>query len=1152
MFFREYPDGMLDLPSTRHSSYTMFSQPSMLNFYNYLGFKNGTVNVPYIKVTAGRKICDYDKGLVCYNNIKKALACGISETNQVEISKGPLSSSVWINPSGAPYNTKKSNHGNVIVGWIDRLLDDHQTENPDFTNAWSGLSSNLKRTEKNSFGALHFSDEDMKNATEGILIGLEQGRGIFFTPSIAGSVPATGFLSNDSSVLETVTQEYCSLFELSHNCVWQDEQCSCEFFYHKYIHLGRIDFYQYFQQEIDSDDDGIADYRDNCPADSNPDQNDLDEDGAGDACDPDADGDGVLAEYDGDDLNGYIGTDVNANGLYEVSWPKIHDYSELIYNHDDVTTNIALGVGYSIRWSTDEFYTNSSFSEIQNQYINECKDECTNNYFGPDIFQCMDKCDSLELFNFTSNQLIRDYPGEISFACVYQNYFHPKCLKWTLLLLSLEKMWNYYRSISGYSDLTENNTFQQIEPIINEVINRGSKLMEDGPNNPNISFFENMDMTNLRTYLANSSYPTWPRTGFTPLHIEVINHLKQMLQGITDQQFDLWQSDSVREIPLILQNANPCDAVHQSQLYTFKEVKESLIAHCEQQNPRDIGGRIRCQNRYLIFWKSFEPVDENIQLPTEIATLPDLETWLSEMESMCMSEYTTPVPVISTSQTTRHVGGGSIGAGGIMDIYHSSGISVAFRYALQNVNLWYYNGNTDVENVMVSGCPCVGLAFQLGQCNTRCEKSITPSQVSDLEQTYPDGDRDNKSWDPIHQSHNTVSNFPGIDAKWLETFNNQHLDEGRKYFKNKSVAPLQHKSVFFYPNELRDYDKALHDGQLPTSSDIYTLMHDGETGVFTARLSQIASLLDGDPADAERSINRAYSETAVIDEHAYDGTIVGFTILNWNQSEIKIIPGIVNTPWSDPSPVLINDHFLLNNGSKTYLMTRNSDNTVNQITELAVSGNYSTGAFFNTVRFKGTVLLSEINKKLSTAVIADSAGSITTLSSDLNGLKSPFVFYNGKNPVIAGLRGNTLEISRIEKTGAVTKTAELKGFSKAVRVNGSDNLILARKGIVGHIIKVTSNGTETVGYVLLPLALDSASVTDKGLLYTAGPFILTVNRDYNLFSLQLLPRTGLGNGALSALGSDGFNLVDEGGKQVFRFDEESRIWESAPVIREME
>ncbi len=61
----------------------------------------------------------------------------------------------------------------------------------------------------------------------------------------------------------------------------------------------------------DADDDGIADINDNCPGVANSDQVDLDSDGSGDVCDPDADGDtfeGPLGDSaDCDDLN----TDIN-------------------------------------------------------------------------------------------------------------------------------------------------------------------------------------------------------------------------------------------------------------------------------------------------------------------------------------------------------------------------------------------------------------------------------------------------------------------------------------------------------------------------------------------------------------------------------------------------------------------------------------------------------------------------------------------------------------------------------------------------------------------------------------------------------------------------------------------------------------------------
>ena len=74
----------------------------------------------------------------------------------------------------------------------------------------------------------------------------------------------------------------------------------------------------------DPDFDTVQDPNDNCPSVANPAQADLDDDGLGDACDEDIDGDGVIEELLGDNCPGVYNpdqADANHNGIGEMCDP---------------------------------------------------------------------------------------------------------------------------------------------------------------------------------------------------------------------------------------------------------------------------------------------------------------------------------------------------------------------------------------------------------------------------------------------------------------------------------------------------------------------------------------------------------------------------------------------------------------------------------------------------------------------------------------------------------------------------------------------------------------------------------------------------------------------------------------------------------------
>jgi hypothetical protein len=106
--------------------------------------------------------------------------------------------------------------------------------------------------------------------------------------------------------------------------------------------------YKAYMENVDADDDGVPDFRDNCVWEPNPEQEDSDGDGQGDACELDTDADGVRDDLDNCDLtpnpdqidNDFDGIGDACEEFVLMGYPDVGAYGDYVYyvtvKHNDI------------------------------------------------------------------------------------------------------------------------------------------------------------------------------------------------------------------------------------------------------------------------------------------------------------------------------------------------------------------------------------------------------------------------------------------------------------------------------------------------------------------------------------------------------------------------------------------------------------------------------------------------------------------------------------------------------------------------------------------------------------------------------------------------------------------------------------------------
>jgi len=748
--------------------------------------------------------------------------------------------------------------------------------------------------------------------------------------------------------------------------------------------------------------DGIPELADNCPGTSNVLQEDLDRDGIGDACDDDIDGDGIHNLTDKDPTNPELAMDINGNFKFEKSsvYQSLTTDTTAMDSTTDpptIVNNVThryrhSGYGYFIDWTRMHLYNTVDFMSIGPD-VGECEDAC----HVPNDPDCLDRCQLLDLdLEFLGEMDTLRLPGRESFACKYQNYFHPLCLKWVELLLNLRA-----------ADFWPLATPATIDALMQQFSDGVASLIDQA------DYFPGLGQASFRDFTLNG-LKAWAASFATPPSI--ITTLLNFNYPIGFHPVHL---------PDELKRYNPCDILHQTKLLNFVGLDwwrepSSGIAYNTEGNDDGNGGDP--------WWVDTSGAEAHYDVFRE---------WLSkEIEPVCPDVFSQPTLPLRSIQLITSSVIGSVSSGSMEGIYACITPTVVTNNQPQRVfdeklNSWVLVKEEDLARVGL--CACVGDCDVYQWQETYCTSIDEGDPAPTLEDSHLDYSTNppfrNQNFDPLHAS---------TCSTWATESRPSSLYRPYKAYCTNKAYPTGLVALHQKPGEFHDLDLALKLGEFPWDHPLI-----GASGQLWARYS----VRQPQTTDWDESYRSALNHTtASIAVSPAMNCVSLYWVNNWiSNHNLRIIPEVELDLNGRPN-------WFLWTGAKDHQLLMQMDADQTTVRNLLVfpngyagGGLLSAGTSYDSATFlfaqRGTIYYNKLvrgqwNKTGWQYTDLKISGSTPTLQDVM------MVPYDTNHWLMAGKYGTSLRIYRVilsSNNATVTLLATLSGFSRVVATRMADH-----------------------------------------------------------------------------------------------------------------